>query len=387
MFTSKTFLLHLRLMSKPKKAIVSVTNDLYTDQRVHKVCTFLVAQGYDVLLVGRLRKTSVALNDRDYKTKRMRLLFDQGALFYAAYNFRLFLLLFFKKVDVLVSNDLDTLLANYMANKFKRNSSLVYDSHEYFTEVPELTSRPSVQKIWLRIERFIFPSLEKIYTVNDSIAKIYTDLYQKKIHVIRNISPLWQSKKLKSKSELNIPENKQLIILQGAGINIDRGGEEAVDAMQFIDAVLMIVGDGDVVPQLKKRVKELGLESKVIFYGKKTYSIMMNYTHYASIGLTLDKPTNLNYKLSLPNKVFDYMHTSTAVVATEIKEVANVVRKHNIGEVIDVLTVNKLAQTINKLLLDQDRLLQCQSNCKVASQIENWENETKTLELIYPKVD
>jgi len=149
----------------------------------------------------------------------------------------------------------------------------------------------------------------------------------------------------------------------------------------------MIVGDGDVVPQLKERVKELTLESKVVFYGKKTYSIMMNYTHYASIGLTLDKPTNLNYKLSLPNKVFDYMHTSTAVVATEIKEVANVVRKHDIGEIIDVLTPESLAQTINKLLLNQERLREYQANCKVASQLENWENETKTLELIYPKVD
>ncbi len=374
-------------MSKPKKAIVSVTNDLYTDQRVHKVCTFLVAQGYNVLLVGRLRKTSIALNEREYKTKRMRLLFNKGAAFYAAFNLRLFFYLLFKKTDVLVSNDLDTLLANYMANKVKRNCSLVYDSHEYFTEVPELTSRPAVQKIWLRIERFIFPSLGKIYTVNHSIAKIYTDLYQKKIHVVRNISPLWNPKQLKSKSELNIPENKHLVILQGAGINIDRGGEEAVDAMQFIDAVLMIVGDGDVVPQLKSRVKELKLESKVIFYGKKAYSIMMNYTHYASIGLTLDKPTNLNYKLSLPNKVFDYMHTSTAVVATEIKEVANIVKKHDIGEIIDVLSPKKLAQTINKLLLDQERLLKCQSNCKLASEVENWENETKTLELIYPKVD
>jgi len=377
----------LRRMSKPKKAIVSVTNDLYTDQRVHKVCTFLVAQGYNVLLVGRLRKTSIALNEREYKTKRMRLLFDKGAVFYAAFNFRLFLFLLLKKTDVLVSNDLDTLLANYMASKFKRNCSLVYDSHEYFTEVPELTSRPAVQKIWLRIERCIFPSLEKVYTVNDSIAKIYTDLYQKKVQVVRNISPLWQPEELKSKSDLNIPENKQLIILQGAGINIDRGGEEAIEAMQSIDAVLMIVGDGDVVPQLKERVKELNLESKVIFYGKKTYSIMMNYTHYASIGLTLDKPTNLNYKLSLPNKVFDYMHTSTAVIATEIKEVANVVRKHDIGEIIDVLTPESLAQTINKLLLNKERLLKCQANCKVASQIENWENETKTLELIYPKVD
>ncbi len=368
------------------KAIVSVTNDLYTDNRVHKVCTFLHQQGYDVLLVGRNRKNSLPLEKRVYKTKRMKLLFETGAKFYAAYNIRLFALLVFRKVDLLVANDLDTLLANHVAKKFKRKTRLVYDSHEYFTEVPELTSRPKVQKVWLKIERMIFPKLETIYTVNDSIAKIYSDLYNKDVQVIRNISPLWKPKELLTKKELEIPENKNLLILQGAGINIDRGAEEAVEAMQQIDAVLMVVGDGDVVPQLKERVKELQLENKVLFFGKKPYDVMMNYTHYASIGLTLDKPTNLNYKLSLPNKVFDYMHTQTAVVATNIKEVANVVRKNNIGEIIEDFSVDNLSKTINELFANKSRLEECIANCKIASQTENWENETKILELIYPSV-
>ncbi|HIP32059.1 MAG TPA: glycosyltransferase [Crocinitomicaceae bacterium] len=368
------------------KAIVSVTNDLYTDNRVHKVCTFLHQQGYDVLLVGRKRKNSLPLRKRVYKIKRMKLLFETGAKFYAAYNIRLFLLLLFRKADVLVANDLDTLLANNLANKFKRRARLVYDSHEYFTEVPELTSRPKVQKIWLRIERLIFPKLESIYTVNDSIAKIYSDLYNKEIKVVRNISPLWKAENLKSKKELGIPENENLIILQGAGINVDRGAEEAVDAMQKIDGVLMIVGDGDVVPQLKERVKKLQLEKKVIFFGKKPYAVMMNYTYYASIGLTLDKATNMNYQLSLPNKVFDYMHTQTAVVATNIKEVANVVRTNDIGEIIEEFTVENLANTINKLFADKTRLEECIANCKKASKIENWENETRVLNEIYSKV-
>ena len=369
------------------RAIVSVTNDLYTDQRVHKVCMFLMQQGYDVLLVGRKRKSSVPLNDRPYTTKRIKLLFETGAKFYAFFNLRLFFFLLSKKADVLVSNDLDTLLANYWAKKFKRKTRLVYDSHEYFTEVPELTGRPKVQKVWLRIERRIFPTLKDVYTVNQSIADIYNAKYGKNLNVVRNISPLWEPTSLEDKKALGIPEDKQLIILQGAGINVDRGAEEAVDAMQHVDAVLMIVGDGDVVAQLKERVKDLKLEERVIFYGKKPYDVMMNYTHHADIGLTLDKPSNLNYKLSLPNKVFDYMHTSTAVVATEIKEVAAVVRKHDIGEILEELSVEHLAETLNKLLSNSERLALCKANCKVAATTENWENETQTLAKIYPKVD
>lgn len=370
-------------MSNPPKAIVSVTNDLYTDNRVHKVCTFLHENGYEVLLVGRKRTSSVELSPRPYATKRLRLLFEKGAAFYAFFNLRLFFFLLTKKCDVLVSNDLDTLLANYMAQKFKRNCRLVYDSHEYFTEVPELVSRPKVQRIWLRIEKWIFPKLEYVYTVNNSIANIYSKLYQKEIRVVRNISQRWKPENLKSKQELDIPENTPLIILQGAGINVDRGAEEAVETMLHVDAVLMIVGDGDVVNQLKERVKELQLESKVRFYGRRPYLEMMQFTFHADIGLTLDKDTNPNYKFSLPNKVFDYMHAGTPVVATNIIEVARVIREHDIGVVLETFTPDNLAITLNEIINDPKRLDAMKYNCAKAAAIENWENETAVLAEIY----
>ncbi len=369
-------------MKKPK-VIVSVTNDLYTDQRVDKVCRFLVDQNYDVLLVGRIRKNSLKLTEKPYKTHRMRLLFDKGALFYAAFNLRLFFFLLVRKTDVLVSNDLDTLLANYSAKLFKPKTRLVYDSHEYFTEVPELQGR-FAKKVWEKIEEFIFPKLTTIYTVNTSIADLYQKKYGKKLYVVRNVSPLWQATNLLSKKELNLPEDKPLIILQGAGINIDRGGEEAVAAMQYIEkAYLIIVGDGDVVPQLKEYVQKYQLSHKVFFYGKQPYLRMMNYTFHASIGLTLDKDTNINYRYSLPNKLFDYIHTHTAVVCTPLVEIKRIVEHYQVGEVLEQLTPQILAQKINSLLENPVLLKHFQDNCLAAKEQLNWQNETAVLKQIY----
>lgn len=374
-------------MAKKITVLVSVTNDLYTDQRVHKVCTFIQDQGYSVTLIGRKKKDSIDLPPRTYKTKRMKLLFEKGPLFYAAFNLRLFLYLISHRSSILVANDLDTLLANYAAKAFKPNTKLVYDTHEYFTEVPELTARPKVQKIWEGIESWIFPKLETIYTVNQSIADLYFNKYKKTLKVVRNISPLWKASDLKSKEELGLPTDKKIIILQGAGINIDRGAEEAVEAMSSIEgALLIIVGDGDVVPQLKSTVTEKGLTDKVRFFGKQPYATMMNFTYWADLGLSLDKDTNINYKYSLPNKIFDYIHTSTPVVCTNLIEVKNVVIDNNVGVLVEPFTVNNLASCINATLSNSKLLDELKANCVSLAQDLNWEKETSILAEIYPSI-
>ena len=144
-------------MSQTKNRIyVSVSNDLFSDMRVDKVCNTLVSMGFDVHLVGRKLPNSLPLTNRNYKTKRLKLLFKKGALFYAEFNFRLFWYLLFKKHSVLLANDLDTLLANRWVSKLK-GSQLVYDSHEYFTEVPELKEGSFAKNTWLKIEKQIFP--------------------------------------------------------------------------------------------------------------------------------------------------------------------------------------------------------------------------------------
>jgi glycosyltransferase involved in cell wall biosynthesis len=370
------------------RAFVSVTNDLYTDNRVNKICLFLTEQGYKVTLIGRVRTDSSNLKDRPYATKRFKLLWEKGPKFYAAYNFRLFFYLFFRRADLLVANDLDTLAANYLASKFKFNARLVYDSHEYFTQVPELIHRPKTQKFWERIEGFIFPRLKTVYTVNQSIAQIYTDKYKKDIHVVRNISPSWCPKSIPTRKELGLPEHQFLVILQGAGINIDRGAEEAVEAMKLLtDVTLLFVGSGDVIEQLQEKVQAEDLENRVLFFGKRPYDEMMAFTHHADLGLTLDKPTSDNYRYSLPNKVFDYIHAETPIIGTNLVEVAHVITTHQVGTVLTDLTPEVLAGAIRHYQEHPDLLLTQKANCRVAAASENWEKEREVLKKIYPRIE
>ncbi len=369
-----------------KRIILSVSNDMSTDQRVDKICRSLISKGHHVEVVCRRLPNSLAL-DRPYSVHRMRLIFSKGALFYAEFNFRLFLTLMFKKADILLSNDLDTLLANHLACSLKKDTALVYDSHEYFTEVPELQGR-FARKAWLAIERWIFPSLKHVYTVNQSIADIYQGLYGVDVGVVRNVPDIRRVGARKSRQELGLPE-KNILILQGAGINVDRGAEEAVQAMAELseDFLLLIIGAGDVMSELKKMVGAMGLAHKVTFIARLPYEELMQFTMNSNLGLSLDKKGSGNYDLALPNKIFDSIAAGIPVLIGPTTEAKRLVEEHEVGTVLSEVTPAGIAAEVKRLFAHVDELARYRKNTEAAAQNLNWKTEEQELFRIFAAID
>lgn len=373
----------------PERIIISVTSDLVTDQRVQRAAGTLKEVGYQVMLVGRVLPDSIEMKGKRFRLKRFKLWFNKGPLFYFNYNLRLFWFLLWRQTDILLSNDLDTLPANFLVSKIKR-IPLVYDSHEYFTGVPELSNRPRVRAIWKRIESFIVPKLKYAYTVNSSIAQLYEDEYKVKFQVIRNMPEVKFQIRTDLdiiKRELRLPQDKSIIILQGAGINIQRGAEEAVQAMQYVNnAILLIIGSGDVIPALKLMVVELQLSEKVKFEPKKSPSELFLYTLCADIGLSLDKDTNLNYRYSLPNKIFDYIQAGVPILASNLPEIKKIVEGYDIGYITPDHQIKNIANLMNKMIDEKEKRLAWQKNLKNASQELNWDQEKNKLLFIFKSI-
>ena len=365
------------------RAIVSVTNDLVTDQRVNKSCLALQKTGYEVLLVGRKQRKSPPMDKRPYASHRMKLLFEKGPLFYAEYNIRLFFFLLFHRANLLLSNDLDTILPNYFISRLK-GQKLIFDSHEYYTETPELVNRPRVQRVWKRIEGFTVPKLGKMITVCDSIADLFREKYGVEVQVIRNIPPRKALPPKGDKTALGLPTDKHLLILQGSGINIQRGAEELVQAMSLLDnCFLRIIGGGDVLPILKQMVEELKIADRVRFFPRMPYAQMMSYTQLAELGFCLDKDTNLNYRFSLPNKLFDFIQAGVPIVASHLTEIEKIIRKYDLGLFIENHEPETIAATIREALSDEARRERWKQNLSVAAQDLCWENEEQKLFAFY----
>ena len=327
-----------------KRVIVSVTNDLVTDQRVGKTCAVLTEMGFKVLLVGRKLKKSNSIQ-REYEVKRFRLLFNKGFLFYAEYNLRLFFFLLFSKKNLLFSNDLDTLVPNYLISKIQKKK-LIFDSHELFSEIPELENRKKVKNFWLAIEKKIIPKLKNIITVSDSIKEHYQSLYGVNVSVVRNIP---ENKKVIQTPFDFDTHGKKIILYQGS-VNVGRGLELMIDTMHLLeDYILVIIGDGDISTKLIEKVNTLDLKNCVKFLGRINPDELKNLTPNTTVGMSLEEDLGLNYRYALPNKLFDYIHAEVPMVVSNLPEMKAIIKKYAIGEVLIDRTPISLASTIKTM--------------------------------------
>jgi len=345
------------------------------------VAHLLLDQEMDVTCIGRKLKDSPELEHVRFKYRRFRMLFTKGPFFYACFNLRLFLtLLFVRKPGLIISNDLDTLPAAFTASRIRR-VPLIYDSHELFTQVPELIERKRVQSIWKRIESFYVPRVRYAITVSYPIAEIYRRLYKTRFMVVRNMpemrSPernMWVRKEY---------EGKSIIIYQGA-LNVGRGLELMIRAMQFIkDSVFVIVGTGDIAMELHTMVEEEGLADRIIFKGRLLPGELSQLTMSADLGISLEEDLGLNYRYALPNKLFDYIQSRIPVLCSDLPEMSRIVRTYGIGIATDEKDPERLSGIIRYMLEEWNSGAWKDALDLAADQL-CWENESQVyLDLLH----
>jgi glycosyltransferase involved in cell wall biosynthesis len=356
-----------------KRILFTVTNDLTHDRRMQRICGALAEEGYAVTLVGRKRRNSKPLGELAFGQKRLNCFFDKGKLFYIEYNIRLFFYLLFTRCDIISSVDVDTLLACTLAAKLRRKK-LVFDAHEYFTEVPEVVGRPLVKKIWQWVEDTCVPKCDLCYTVGPALADLFSKRHGKEFHVIRNVPPL-------KELPVQAGTGDRFILYQGA-LNMGRGLEELIGAMRHLGLKLKIAGEGDISDELRRLAKELGVERKVEFLGWVSPADLADLTARAYIGYNVLADMGLSYYYSLSNKFFDYIHACIPSLSNPFPEYQAINERYAVTLYTN-LRETEIVSSIERLEQDETLYNSFRDNCVKARQELNWQLEAKELKRLY----
>lgn len=340
---------------------------------MQRICTSLAQNGYDITLIGYKKTSSLPLKSRAFKQKRIHCWFLKGKSFYAEYNIRLFFYLLFKKMDAICAIDLDTIIPCLNISRCKKIIR-VYDAHELFTGLKEVVNRPSVLRIWEKVEKRAIPKYSKGYTVSESIADVFYNKYGVNYLTIRNIPNL---------RPLTTESSKDKFILYQGAVNEGRGFEYLIPAMQWVKNKLVICGDGNYMPQLKKLIIEYKLEDKIELKGMMGPEELMIFSQSAYIGIATPESIGLNQLLALPNKFFDYIHAGLPQINVNYPEYQKLNKQFEVAILIEDLAPKKIAETINHLLENDVLYNRLKENCIIAREELNWQNEEKKLLKFY----
>ena len=316
------------------RIVMAVSNDLLTDQRVERHRQTLAEAGYDVVVLGR----------RDLPAKHQR-----GWRFYLEINTLLRSKVSELHPDIVWANDTDTLLGCWMAAR-RTDAKLVMDAHELFPEVPEIQHKPLVKLVWRTLERLLMPRCDALLTVCGGIAEYYRLQLGVSMSVVRNLpSPALADAAINS--ELRTPNSELKTLLYQGRVNLGRGVDWAVDALEWLPQCRLIVaGDGDLLEQMKTYAASKPWADRVTFTGRLMPNEIHALTPLADVGLVMLEDMGLSYHYALPNRIGDLVQAGVPMVVSDLPEMSAVVRRFGIGEVMREPGAKALADSISRVL-------------------------------------
>lgn len=361
------------------RAVICSQSNFETDYRVAKMAGTLRSCGYDVTLLGRShpREARVAGRGVHY----MRLLFWRGPLFYAELNIRILLhLLFCRRPALVVSVDLDTLAGCLLASK-ARGARLLFDSHELFPEVPEIAGKPLVRRVWQRVQDLCVPRMRETdvcVTVCRSIADIFRSAYGREFLVVRNVPLAARAEAVRGVAAA--PPRRPFTILYQGAVNVGRGVEEVIKALPRLPGCrFVVVGGGDVLADARRLAEAEGVADRVEFVGRKPFGQLAQYMAAADLGTVLMRDVCLNYRLALPNRLFDFIQAGLPTLASRLPEVERIVDGEGVGLCISDLTPDAVVAAVREVMAHPEMTARWRANMAVLARRQTWEEETKTL--------
>lgn len=293
--------------------------------------------------------------------------------------------------DAYHAHDLPMVIPAYLASKM-HEAPIVYDSHELYSETGQ--DPPAIAWIWRQIDKWAVRRARSVIAVNQSRAEVMVDELGSPPPVVVSNYPVYQpiegfrgsaDSPLRRFVEIELGRDIPIVLYQG----IMAPGRELmaiIRAMALVEtrAVLVLLGPRtDYVGDLIELVTELNLKDRVLYHEGVNSDALPAYTAGADIGVVTYANTPRNNFLCAPNKLFEYCMGGVPVVGCDFPEIARLLDEYAAGERFTSGDPVSIAQAIDRLLADPDRMEEARAMTAAVREKYHWGRAASELYQIY----
>ena len=269
--------------------------------------------------------------------------------------------------------------------KKKYNSKLLIDLIEH----PSLLTRESIvtnKKFYLKkLKKFEIETFQNInqsdhiFTIGKSMKKLLSNKIKKKITVIMNYPRKRFIKKINKKNIFySIRKKNPNAIIGIINNTVSYGMKELIEITKKNNNLHFVI-IGELFPdEYFIKITQLIVKNKLIknfhFINPVPYNFFPSLATNADYGLILRNTKIINVKYSLPNRIFDLIHSNLPILTCNIIDIVKIVKKNHIGLIDDFKNPDK---TIAKISYIQNKNKTFRDNCSILKKKLSWINNER----------
>jgi glycogen(starch) synthase len=262
------------------------------------------------------------------------------------------------------------------------DTRLLYDAHEYIQGL----APPRPVRAWSSLEAEYIRRADAVVTVAPAIAELLQRDFDlpRLPAVVRNIPSVVPGGLKSLRREIGLLDSQLLLVYSG-GLDATRGVHTLVSALaQLPEAHLALVSRADTVytRHLQEMAEAGGYGDRLHFAPFVEPQEVVGYLSSADIGVHTIVSGPINHEVTLPNKVFEYMHARLPIVISDCKAMSEFVEHVGVGRAFRSEDVDSLVAVLKDVIAHRDKYESRYEDPSVLRE-HSWTSERQKLFAVY----
>jgi len=237
---------------------------------------------------------------------------------------------------------------------------IVYDAHDFYSQIVEDSERTRFDarfiapfQLWL--ERVCIRRAAAVLTVSEGVGELMRRRFGVEPVVVRNCHDARLDRPVRCGLRDRLGLQAQDFLLVAIG-NFKKGlaADAAIEAVQRLPGHVHLALVGDGYHGYAGRLRAKGLSSRVHLVGFLPPTEVVPTVRDADAAVILYFARSVNYRMCLPNGLFQSIAAELPILYPELPQIASVLRAAGAGLCIDAQDPSSIVRAVERLLKDRD---------------------------------